>query len=156
MRVLIDELDYSDYHVYTYEGQDFTGIAYENFTSGQLLAENSYVGGILQGISREWYPDGHLHYEYYYESGALNGLCKELYESGRLKIECLYKNGIIIRKKQWAEDGKLIEEYQLDKGDKYIIQIGKDDYLKIREQLFTGETVTTLSEKIQAFQKSKE
>jgi hypothetical protein len=37
-----------------------------------------------------------------------------------------------------------------------IMQTGKDDYLKIREQLFTGETVTTLYEKIQAYQKSKE
>lgn len=37
-----------------------------------------------------------------------------------------------------------------------IMQTGKDDYLKIREQLFGGETVATLYEKIQAYQKSKE
>lgn len=36
------------------------------------------------------------------------------------------------------------------------MQTGKDDYLKIREQLFAGETVATLYEKIQAYQKSKE
>lgn len=28
---------------------------------------------------------------------------------------------------------------------------GGDDYLKMREQLFTGETVTTLYQKIQAY-----
>ena len=37
-----------------------------------------------------------------------------------------------------------------------MMQAGKDDYLKIRSSIFTGETVTTLYEKIQAYQKSKE
>jgi len=37
-----------------------------------------------------------------------------------------------------------------------IMQAGKDDYLKIRSSIFTGETVMTLYEKIQAYQKSKE
>ncbi len=130
MRVSIDELDYSDYHVYTYEGQDFTGIAYDNFTSGQLLAENSYVDGVLQGISREWYKSGQLHYEYYYQSGALDGLCKEWYESGQLKVECLYKYGIIISKKEWSEDGKLIEEYQLNETDANFKLLNKFSKLK--------------------------
>lgn len=97
---------------------------------GQLLAENSYVDGILQGISREWYKSGQLHYEYYYESGALDGLCKEWYESGQLKIECLYKYGIIVSKKEWAEDGKLIEEYQLNESDKNFNLLNKLSKLK--------------------------
>ncbi|TWH50377.1 toxin-antitoxin system YwqK family antitoxin [Dulcicalothrix desertica] len=131
MRVSISELDYSDYHVYIYQGKDFTGIAYENSNSGQLLAENSYVDGVLQGISREWYENGQLHYEYYYESGALDGLCKEWYESGQLKIECLYKFGIIISKKQWNEDGKLIEEYELDEIDANFQLLKKLSKLKL-------------------------
>lgn len=36
------------------------------------------------------------------------------------------------------------------------MQAGKDDYLKTRSSIFTGETVTILYEKIQAYQKSKE
>ncbi|RUT05127.1 hypothetical protein DSM106972_039480 [Dulcicalothrix desertica PCC 7102] len=79
---------------------------------------------------REWYTNGQLHYEYYYESGALDGLCKEWYESGQLKIECLYKHGIIVSKKEWAEDGKLIEEYQLNEGDKNFQLLNKLSKLK--------------------------
>ncbi len=69
MRVPIDELDYSDYHVYTYEGQYLQVLVTRILRFGQLLAENSYVDGILQGISREWYKCGQSHYECY-ESGA--------------------------------------------------------------------------------------
>ena len=36
-----------------------------------------------------------------------------------------------------------------------LLQSGQGDYLQIREQLFTGETVGTLVEKIEAFQESK-
>lgn len=35
-------------------------------------------------------------------------------------------------------------------------QTGGGDYLTIRDQLFAGETVKTLYDKIQAYQKSKE
>ena len=35
-------------------------------------------------------------------------------------------------------------------------QIGKGDYLAIRDQLFAGETVETLFEKIQMYQADKE
>lgn len=35
-------------------------------------------------------------------------------------------------------------------------QVGGGNYLAIREQLFAGETVTTLFEKVQAYQRSEE
>jgi len=35
-------------------------------------------------------------------------------------------------------------------------QVGKGDYLKIREQLFAEETVETLCEKVEAYQTNKE
>jgi|GEM_PF-4784647 len=37
MRVSIDELDYSDYHVYLYDNSPFTGIAYEALSDGQVI-----------------------------------------------------------------------------------------------------------------------
>ncbi len=36
-----------------------------------------------------------------------------------------------------------------------MLPIGEGNYLAIREQLFAGETVDTLVEKIKAYQKSK-
>ncbi|MEH2198326.1 toxin-antitoxin system YwqK family antitoxin [Nostoc sp.] len=117
MRVSFDDLDYSDYHVYTYEDQPFTGIAYDNLSNGQLVAEDSYVEGVQEGISREWYPSGALHYEVYYKSGALHGLCKEWYENGLLKSEYSYEFGIIVTRKSFSEDGNLIEKYKIKDSD---------------------------------------
>lgn len=37
-----------------------------------------------------------------------------------------------------------------------ILHVGRGDYLANREKLFAGETVTTLVEKIQAYQKERE
>ncbi len=36
-----------------------------------------------------------------------------------------------------------------------VWQVGRGDYLAIREQLFAGETVTTLFEKVQAYQEGR-
>ena len=35
-------------------------------------------------------------------------------------------------------------------------QVGGGNYLAVREQLFAGETVTTLFEKVQAYQRSED
>ena len=37
-----------------------------------------------------------------------------------------------------------------------LLPVGEDNYLAIREKLFAGETVATLLEKIQAYEKSRE
>lgn len=117
MRVPIDELDYSDQHIYLYEGQPFTGIAYEALPDGQVVAEESYVDGGLKGPSREWYPTGELKSEVYYKSGAPHGKCREWYQHGILKLECLYEYSIIIERKEWDENGKLVKEYRIKEND---------------------------------------
>ena len=90
MRVPVDELDYSDQHIYLYEGQPFTGIAYEALPDGQVVAEEAYVDGGLKGLSREWYPTGALKSEGYYKSGAPHS-AKEWCQDGILNLECLYE-----------------------------------------------------------------
>lgn len=37
-----------------------------------------------------------------------------------------------------------------------MLQVGREDYLAIREQLFAGETLTTLYEKVRAHRESQE
>ena len=37
-----------------------------------------------------------------------------------------------------------------------LLPVGEGNYLAIREKLFAGETVATVLEKIQAYQKSRE
>jgi antitoxin component YwqK of YwqJK toxin-antitoxin module len=117
MRVSYDELDYSDYSVYTYEDQPFTGMAYENFPNGHLLAEDSYVEGVRQGISKKWYPSGVLYYECYYKYGALHGICREWYENGVLKSDFLYEYGILVKGKSFGEDGNLTKDYHIKDDD---------------------------------------
>jgi antitoxin component YwqK of YwqJK toxin-antitoxin module len=130
MRVSIDELDYSDYHVYLYQGKPFTGIAYESLADGRIVAEDSYVDGVLKGYSKEWYPTGELQSEVYYMSGALHGKCRQWYIDGTLKSEYLYEYGILITKKEWDENGKLFEEYKIDESDSRIETLEKFRELK--------------------------
>lgn len=52
----------------------------------------------------------------------------------------------------------LLEHMEPEKMARFLVawQVGRGNYLAIREQLFAGETVTTLFEKIQTHQKSSE
>ena len=130
MRVSYDDLGYSDYSFYTYEDQPFTGVAYENYPNGNLLAEDSYLEGVREGISKKWYTNGALEYEVYYQYGALHGLCKEWYESGALKSEFLYEYGIRIKGKSFDEDGNLIKDYHIKDDDPNIEILKKYRYLE--------------------------
>jgi antitoxin component YwqK of YwqJK toxin-antitoxin module len=93
MRILIDELDYSDYHVYFYQDKPFNGVAYECLKNGPIINGKSYINGVLEGPSKEWYPTGELQSEIYYRSGALHGKCRQWYITGTLKSAYLHEFG---------------------------------------------------------------
>jgi hypothetical protein len=63
-RVPYDDLDFPDWdHGYTYNGESFTGIAYELFADGRLRCEVEFRGGIEAGVWKEWHPNGMLSQE---------------------------------------------------------------------------------------------
>jgi hypothetical protein len=58
-RVPDDQLHYDENLIYTYRGERFTGVGYED-VPGRGLEEISYVDGLQEGPARDWYPSGQL------------------------------------------------------------------------------------------------
>jgi antitoxin component YwqK of YwqJK toxin-antitoxin module len=49
--------------IYFYEGQPFTGVAYDLTQDGVLADEQTFALGVLDGPSRSWYATGKLESE---------------------------------------------------------------------------------------------
>lgn len=117
MRINFDELDVTDGLLYTWNGHPFTGVACEYDNEGKLISETPFVDGIQHGIEREWYPSGQLKTEKHLIAGGLHGVSKEWFETGRLKIEAYYEYAILVKKKEWNENGTLILEKHIGEKD---------------------------------------
>lgn len=113
----MENLEYTDEGIYTYQGIPFCGFGIEYYENGQLQSEISYRDGIENGITREWFSNGQLECENQIVNGGKHGRCQEWFESGRLKNDSLYEFGILTKKKQWDETGKLVQEFEISEHD---------------------------------------
>ncbi len=112
MRVNYEELDLEqDSTRNIYDGKLFTGIAFEEDDQGRLLAEDTFVDGVLHGPSRTYHPSGRIKAEEPVQRGGLHGLCRYWYENGQLEAERVYNNGDLIKERIWNEQGELIKDY---------------------------------------------
>jgi antitoxin component YwqK of YwqJK toxin-antitoxin module len=115
LRIDYEELEPSeDYLLELYQGQPFNGIAFELRQDGTLWTETSFKEGQKCGVSREWSPSGVLICEETLILNVLYGISKEWYDNGQPKSEGTYEFGICINKKEWDENGNLINDYTLD------------------------------------------
>jgi antitoxin component YwqK of YwqJK toxin-antitoxin module len=105
-------LDYNEELTYTYKGELFTGVGYED-VPGQGLSEISYVGGAQEGPSRDWYPSGQLKGETMYRANARHGHNREFREDGSLSLEEIYEYGVLVRSSTFDEQGRVIESYEI-------------------------------------------
>jgi hypothetical protein len=105
--VLVDDL-------YEYQDRPFTGRAREYSPDGVLIGELDFVDGMLDGDSRGWYPSGQLKDEEHFRANGRHGLAKEWYESGKAKRETLFEHSIVVRDREWDENGNVIRDYVLD------------------------------------------
>jgi hypothetical protein len=80
------DLDYDGELIFTYEGQPFSGVAYED-VPGKWYSEVTYRAGMQEGPARDWYPSGSLKGESYHHENALHGISREFDETGRLRSE---------------------------------------------------------------------
>lgn len=97
LRVAACELQFTPEYLFEYQGEPFTGLAYE-LNAGrdgreQLSCEVSYQQGMRHGLYREWH------------------------EQGALRTEIIYEYGIRLSERNWLPDGDLAEESQLQPGD---------------------------------------
>jgi antitoxin component YwqK of YwqJK toxin-antitoxin module len=110
IRVLYDDIDYTDDDLYVYDGKPFTGIGFEIEQDGTVVSELEFVQGKLHGMSRGFYSSGQLEEETPYVNGLKHGVEREWFESGVLRREAILEFDVLMRSKVWNEEGKLIHE----------------------------------------------
>jgi antitoxin component YwqK of YwqJK toxin-antitoxin module len=111
MEIESSQLTMTEDYVYLYQGQPFTGLAYETY-QGRRLSETHYEQGFKQGLARRWYPGTELlYYELAYVQNVLHGTNRKWYENGQLKIESQEEQGVTLWRKTWDQQGELIEDY---------------------------------------------
>jgi hypothetical protein len=113
LRVPDSELDYDGELFFTYRGEAFTGVAYEE-VPGKWLSEVSYRDGVQDGAGRDWYPSGALKGESWHRENTLHGFSRE-YNEAQVKIsEEIYEYGILIRRTRWDDSGHEIDSWTID------------------------------------------
>jgi antitoxin component YwqK of YwqJK toxin-antitoxin module len=114
VRVPYDDLDFPGWDDgYTYNGESFTGVAFELGEGGRLVAEVEFRSGIQEGMWREWHPDGVPSREARLERGVWHGHCREWHPNGQLALEGEWEYGVSLHRRRWDEAGVLAEEYEV-------------------------------------------
>lgn len=113
LRVPAEALDYDGELLFTYRGEPFTGVAFED-EPGKWLSELSYSDGMQQGPARDWYPSGKLKSESWYRENTLHGFSREYNEDETVVSEDIYEYGIIIRRTRWDDAGIVTDSWHID------------------------------------------
>jgi antitoxin component YwqK of YwqJK toxin-antitoxin module len=115
LRVHYDDLDGDEWgdDVWYFQGEPFTGMAYDHHPNGQLHIEDSYVDGQRSGVGRMWYPSGALEKEIDTQRNGrrIEAWERTWYEHGQRASETTIQFGRKITEKRWNEQGVLISEY---------------------------------------------
>lgn len=116
MRINSDdlELDYGDGDTYLWQGQPFTGLAYEQYPEGPLWSEMEYVEGREHGLAHVWFPSGQLQEETSYYRGKHFGPDREWDAQGQLRSEIIYEYGYRLRERTWDAAGRLVSDKPLE------------------------------------------
>ena len=123
MRVQYDELTVADDQSMAWQGEPFTGVAYETNSAGRVISEAGYVDGLQRGLAREWYDSGQLRSESHYEHGSKHGMSRSWYDNGQLESEAEYKYSIKVRERTWNRDGTLVRDWHLPENDEQRVLI---------------------------------
>jgi antitoxin component YwqK of YwqJK toxin-antitoxin module len=116
-RVNDEDLDIDwAYQQATWEGEPFTGVAFELHPNGMLVGETDYENGFKRA-TREWYGPGRPREEWHFGPYGLDGEGREWYPDGRLKTEGRWEYGIVLTRRTWDEQGNLTEDYSLAESD---------------------------------------
>lgn len=78
---------------YTYQGEAFSGIAFERFPNGKLQRAVSYLNGKQDGLMQLWYPDGAPQMCASYKNGVLHGRFLGWYQTGGVIYDMVINRG---------------------------------------------------------------
>ncbi|WP_326668279.1 hypothetical protein [Streptomyces canus] len=114
--VLDDDLDFDEDLIYTYRGELFTGIGYEE-SEGRRISEIRYVNGRQEGVSRGWHADGSLSEEASYRQNVLHGQRVRYDIDGHVRLEENYEYGILLSSIERDAEGEITDTFELKTGD---------------------------------------
>jgi antitoxin component YwqK of YwqJK toxin-antitoxin module len=97
---------------YTYKGEPFTGVGFDD-VPGYGISEITYVDGRQEGPSRDWYPSGRLKAETMYKSNARHGHNREFREDGTLVLEEIYEHSVLVRSTVFDSAGNVLEQFEI-------------------------------------------
>ena len=83
---------------------------YRLSTNGKKAEEVTLRYGQREGLQRNWYFNGQQQSKSLWKNGKKDGAMWEWYEDGQKKSEMIFKRDQLISKKEWDDEGALIEE----------------------------------------------
>jgi len=109
-RVLYSELKESG-GLFYFQGEPFTGVAFDMFDETKFKFEKSIKSGKLYGKSKEYHKNGEVYEEGDYENGIKVGIWKSYHDNQQLAEEGKFVNGAKIGVwKSYHFNGKLASE----------------------------------------------
>lgn len=122
----------------TYVGEKKNGPEKEYYENGNLKRESNYVNDRRQGIVKEYYDNGNLQAEFNYDNGYIEGLVTRYYKNGKIESKAEYKqNKQISFGEYFNEDGEPATNGSYkDPRDGYAYE-----WIRIGSQLWTAENM---------------
>ena len=91
------------------------GVHKTYYDDGKLKYVQSYRNGDLEGISREYYETGRLQHTINYKDNRVHGIYHTYNPNGPLWTEEIYDHGDLVRRKEYNEEGEVMQEEGFDK-----------------------------------------
>ena len=88
----------------------FSGKVYRLSTNGKKAEEVTLKYGQREGLQRNWYFNGQQQSKSLWKNGEKDGAMWEWHENDQKKSEMIFKRDQLISKKEWDDEGVLIEE----------------------------------------------
>ena len=92
------------------------GIEISYYSTGILESVKSYQNGVLNGITREYYKGGTLKHAINFSNDQIDGMYHTYYLHGFLWTKEVYEDGIFVGRKEYNEEGEVINEEGFNKG----------------------------------------
>ncbi|BBO32891.1 hypothetical protein PLANPX_2503 [Lacipirellula parvula] len=125
MQVFYDQLEYSNDHIYLFNGLRFTGTAVEFYANGTLLSELHFEAGLQHGITREYHPAGTNKLEVPYVHGLRHGIEREWHDDGTVYREMEFAYDVLMNSRTLTRDGTLLEEFHRGPNDALTTLVGE-------------------------------
>lgn len=98
-------------------GEPFTGIMFEQTSTGQRLSAIPVREGVIEGVAYGWHENGQKEVEETFAAGVSNGIRTRWYPDGKKKSEAtIVKGELQGAYTEWHENGQVAIRMNLDHG----------------------------------------